>query len=567
MWGGAGVAFATAQPASDSSRDVVVLPTITVNERRDALPPEQWLYADIAGFEILSSGSAANTQRFLRDFLLLRSAIDAVMPGLQRGAEQEPGIVVLCDRDGDFARFLPESQQADAYRTNHWHFNDGRRSAIVINIGLPAIEIDGGALGPPPGVPFPTLGPAGIGDEGADPDTAVDEQLTLEVDAFRTFRQGYFRQLFRRQTGAVRVPWLEEGLVQVLGAIDFNKRSITIGRIGDGFGGPRTGDFGELLRSRGLMPMAEFFAEEGTTPSALWSAQAYAFTHMCLYGRGKRFQESFARLAQTAMAGPVTEAQVESLFGLTYAQLGREVRGYIDFTDHRYERFAAAKGEQLPEPALVPLQDASDAVAGRLVGTVLALAGKDEEARRVMVAPVTRQAEDPRLLAALGAFEQDRGNTGRAQRLLMAAVDAKVDRADAYVRLATAQLAVLTSTGETSYALARLAPTIAVLEAACRYAPPSAPVYAGLAAAWLRCADAPPAGALGLVNDGVMRFPQDATLLLRAAELNVRHGDPADARELIAFGRRTLQSAAARDVLETLARHLTPAAADHLRGR
>ena len=557
MWGGVGLVWVTAQPTSSVDDDVVLLPTVTVDEKRDAPPPEEWLYAEVPSLEILSSGSAFDTQRFLRDFLLLRSVIDAVMPGLQGGAASEPGVVILCDREGDFRRFLPADQAAEVYRVNQLFFNEGSRSAMVINIGMPAIEIDGSGLGPAPGVPFPTLAPSDGGDEGEDPELAVDQALTLEVDAFRTFRQGYFRHLFRNKTGAVRVPWLEEGLVQVLGSIDFNKRSITIGRIGDGFGGPRTGDFGELLRNRGLMPMDAFFAEDDATPSAIWSAQAYAFTHMCLYGRGKRYQEAFGRLAQAAMRAPVSNAEIETFFGMNLYALGRELRGYIEFTDHRYERFAAAKGESLPEPVPVGLRAAADAESGRVVGTVLALAGKDEEARRVMLAPITRQAEDARLLATFGAFEQEGGNTANAQRFLMAAVAAKVDRADAYLRVAAAQMAVLTTHSETAFSLNRLAPTIAVLESACRYAPPTARVYAALASVWLRCEDSPPRGALGLVNDGVMRFPHDATLLLRAAELNVRFGTAEDARELIAFGRRTLKSSAsALAALEALDQRL-----------
>ena len=35
---------------------------------------------------------------------------------------------------------------------------------------------------------------------------------------------------------------------------------------------------------------------------------------------------------------------------MNYKKMGLELRGYLDFTDHKYMQFAAKKGQSLPDP-------------------------------------------------------------------------------------------------------------------------------------------------------------------------------------------------------------------------
>ena len=48
----------------------VELPVFEVTDRRVLPPPESWRYASIPGFEVLSSVSARETTRFVKDFFL-----------------------------------------------------------------------------------------------------------------------------------------------------------------------------------------------------------------------------------------------------------------------------------------------------------------------------------------------------------------------------------------------------------------------------------------------------------------------------------------------------------------
>jgi hypothetical protein len=536
-WMGAVIGSVLAGKAAETVDELVELPTVTINEVREEFPPEKWLYAAVPGFEVLSSLSERETQRVLRDFARLRQAVDAAMPGLQSDVAGANGVLVLCGRNGDFARFLPPALASERFRLNHQMLPLGDGFAIVVDHLASRIDIDGAPLSGVSPLGAPTTG----GGDGSEADFGGETTAGLEVEPLRAVYTSYFRQLIRRRGGST-APWFEEGLVRLLGAIDYNARTVTVGRIGDGFGGQSPDDFREVLNARGLMPMSDFFSHTPHGADVIWSAQAYAFVHMCLYGSGKRHQAGFAQLVEEAMRRPVTDDVLRRTLGMDGKALGRELRTYLDFANYRYERFKATQGHSLPEPEPAQVRTATDAESGRLVGLVLIAADQRETGRRVMLGPVRRGQTDARLLGTLGVVEVAAGDRVQGKSWLAAAVAQGVDQSEPYLALARLQWAELDA-GErrTKRPLVELAPTIAVLESAIRQAPARAEVFAELAAMWLRCADAPPPGAVGVVNAGVMQFPQNELLLVRAALLNARHGDPDEARELVDYGLRTVR--------------------------
>src|SRR5688572_23558088 len=210
--------------------------------------------------------------------------------------------------------------------------------------------------------------------------------------------------------------------------------------IGDGFGGEKTGDFNRLLHRRGLLPMAELLADPPRRRGTFWNAQAYAFVHMCLYGRNQKYQRPFLRFVTRLDREPLSEALFKECFNMDYKKMALELRGYIGFTDHKYMQFAAKKGQSLPDPPPFELRDAPDAVVGRIKGEVLRMGGHGNEAHNALIAPYIRGERDPRLLAALGLDEKRAGNDDRARKFLEAASNARVDRARAYLELARLRL-------------------------------------------------------------------------------------------------------------------------------
>ena len=179
-----------------SSPPVVELPVFEVKDSRVLPPPESWKYAEIPGFEILSRISERETKRFVRDFLLLQEVIEVIMPGLTRGHVAVPTALILCGGRGKgFDEFLPAEQSDERYGTNSLFFRDPERAAIVIDFALSELRVDA--------------------------DTVED------ADPYRAFYIEYFRFLIRRQLNAPPPPWFEEGLVQLFGAVDFSRKSIT----------------------------------------------------------------------------------------------------------------------------------------------------------------------------------------------------------------------------------------------------------------------------------------------------------------------------------------------------
>jgi hypothetical protein len=536
--------------AETNPAQVFELPKLTIEGAPDYPLPEDWLYAELAGFEVLSSLSARETSRLLKNFQLLRLAVEVALPELQPSPGGPPAVLVICGRGGDFRRFLPANQADDSYRTDHLLLETGARRALVINAALARLDLDGMSDSPPA-----TTAPP-FEDDADDPGTGTEIGATVETNPYQALRRAYFRQRLRGHTGGARLPWLEEGLVQLCAAIEYRPDLIVLGQVGDSGGGERPGAFNTVLRQRALVPMAEFFAGDKAGSDLIWSAQAYAFVHYFLHGGDSHRREQFARFVAAAAGGPVTEEMTRRHLGLDYRQLGLELRAHVDFTAYRHTEFRARRGGGLPRPPAITVQPAKDADAGRLVGEVLLLGGHPVQARWVLQAAVSRGESDPRLLATAGRALVETGEPAGGFKVLERAVAARVDRSDAYLLLARQRQSALPPPPAGGWPATVLAPVTEPLEAACRQAPPDAEVFTLLADWWLRCADAPTRETLGRLNAGVLQFPRHAGLVVRAAELNRRHGDPAEAREIVRYGLATFTQPAVRAALEAVARQL-----------
>ena len=481
---------------------IVELPKFEVVDSRLLPQPEKWHYAEIPGFEILSSISERETKRFVRDFLLLQQVIDIIMPGLRGSQVAVPTSLVLTGRGKGFDRFMPVDRGDDVYRTNSLFFDDPERAAIVVDFALAELQLE--------------------------------DNTTIESDPYRGFYREYFRFMIRRQIGHRPPAWFEEGLVQLFASIDFTKKWINFAMVGDGFGGERTGDFNRMLAQRAIIPFRELFADPPTQRGTFWDAEAYAFVHMCLYGRGQRYQNPFLQFLKRLDTDPASEALFQECFKMDYKKMQLELRGYVDFTDHKYMQFTAKKGQSLPEPPPVTLRDATEAESGRIVGEVLRFGGHGDDAHLALIAPYVRGDRDPRLLAALGLDERLAGHDERAQKFLEAAAKAKVNRARAYLELAQLRYTAAEAkpgAGE-KFSPAQVDAVLHPLDVARSQPPPMAAVYGLMAETWRKSAAAPSRAQFDLVLEGVKRFPRQPAVLLQAVLLAAERGFPQDAYAL-----------------------------------
>ncbi|MBI4626601.1 MAG: hypothetical protein HY736_25705 [Verrucomicrobia bacterium] len=519
-----------ATPLEPPVGPVIELPKFEVTDSRLLPPPENWRYAAIPGFEVLSNISERETKRFMQDFLLLQEAVNVIMPALRGGGVSVPTSLILAGRGDGFNRFVPADRGDDRYRTNSLFFDDPERGAIVVDFALAEL--------------------------------LLEDNTTQESDPYRSFYKEYFRFLIRRMSGQKPPAWFEEGLVQLFSSIDFTKKWINFAQVGDGFGGERTGDFNTLLVQRALMSFPELFSEQrGQSRSTFWSAQAYAFVHMCLYGRGQIYQKPFVQFLTRIGNEPPTEEIFVECFKKDYKKMLLELRGYIGFTDYKSLRYTAKKGQALPEPPPVTLRPANEAEVGRIVGETLRLGGHGEKAHLALIAPYIRGERDPALLAALGLDERMAKHDERAQKFLEAAAKGGVVRPRAYLELARLRLAggPAGNTGdEKRLEAGQVAHVLEPLLLAHRQPPPMAEVYELIATVWMRSEKPPTREDLTVINQGVNHFSRRPTLLWRAATLNLRHGDPEIAREIVTYALRVLPPSVPRMAFEQLAAELPP---------
>jgi hypothetical protein len=182
-----------------------------------------------------------------------------------------------------------------------------------------------------------------------------------------------------------------------------------------------------------------------------------------------------------------------------------------------------------------------------------------------MLAPYARGEMDGPLLASLGLIEQTRGETARARKFLEAAAKMNVVRPRAYLELARLRFAE----AQRASAGAEPAPltadqTKAVLQPllTARTQPPPLPeVYELMADVWLHSAATPGKPDLGAINQGVLLFQRRPLLLLHAAELNGKYGDPAEARTMAEFGVKLSRTPEARQAFTDVLASLPPAQA------
>ncbi|MSU48490.1 MAG: hypothetical protein EXS37_05250 [Opitutus sp.] len=514
--------------AAEPAAPVIELPRFVVTELRELPPPESWRYAEIPGLEILSQASEAHTRRFARNFLRLQQVTEIVWPAITRGAPPLPAVLVLCDGGSAFESFRPTKPGPESIETTSLLLHENERTAIVVDVVREKSDVRLSAAG------------AAVEPASTDAEVAGSGGFMTENDPYREFYLQYFRLTIRRGAGTV-APWLEEGLVQLLASIDFSKDYIAIGRLRDGAGGQRADEFNLQLSHRPLLPLEEMFARErpGSAAASAYSAQCYAFVHLCLYGKKARHRPALLKLVERAASAPVTEPTFKECFGLSFEQMATELRAYVSFTAHEYVEFRADKGSPgLEEPPALRLHEATQAEIGRIKGETFQLGGHADRARTALIAPYVRNEYDPRLLAALGLDERRRGQDERARKLFEAAARDRAHYPRAYLELARIRFAGA-RTGAAANAPLSREQAISILQpllTATRQSPPLPEVYELIAEVWAISARAPSPEELAVLYEGAQRFPRRLRLVYLTAALALRHGTADTARALIVHG-------------------------------
>lgn len=561
-----------AEGSPPAAGPVVELPKFVVTDSRELPPIESWRYAQIQGFEILSNASDKATQGLLNDFEKFKLALSIVLPVPNRN--QVPVSLILCGRGGKFDAFVPAGKdRADAGRASLF-LRSREQTAIVIDLEASILNV--------------------LSTETDDPAAGVDSSRVV-VDHNKQLYREYVRYLLT--SGEQRLPaWFEEGMAQIVMAMKSDRKTIIFGEVenpneitaaaamtaqmnaaasaADADAAALPGapvedrDFNAALQHKALVPMSKFFAVTHDAPEAMnplgnntWAKQAYAFVHLCLYGKGGRYQKAFATFLARATKEPVTEAMFKEAFKIGYKDMQLELSSYIDFTVYSHQEINF-KGEGLPLPPAVVLRDATLAEIGRIKGEALVLAGHQDTAHTEFIAPYIRGQNDPQLLASLGLSEHAGGQDDRARKFLEAAIAAKVVRPRAYLELARLRYAEgLAHPGGEGGKLSgdQTSAVLAPLLTAQTQPPPMFEIPELLAEAWVHSAVKPRREDVAVLIEAVRQFPARLRLLFQTAGLCAEAGENDKALQMVEFGLKIAPDAKTRAPFEEMKSRLSAA--------
>jgi len=544
--------------------EVVALPRYEVSETRIYPELERWKYGQIPGFEVLSTASERNTRYFTREFSRLQQVLTVLWPTMRQSVPEVPVLIILCGKGNEFDAFRPVEERKEPSAKNTLFKQNKESAAIVVDFAATELftgDIRLSDVAMKEAAPEVDVVQSPNVDNGA-AQSAQDQSVVrlgvTRADPFRSFRAEYIRYLLGNSAGSRLPVWFKEGLLRLFMNIDYTKKVIEVGRIGD-VDGPKDEDFNIALSERGIIPFAEMFKGEPAKDSALnrydWSMQCYAFVHYGLFGEKRSHAPALLRFLETSSREGVSEDLFKSCFGMDYKGAELALRGYVGYTNHSYAEFKARDGVVFVDQPDIALREATDAEVGRVKGETLRLCGLLEDARGFQIAPYVRGARDPNLLAVLGLTELEAQQPARARKFLEAAVKGNTTRARAYVELAglraDAMLAQARGKGLTRAQVSEVLPLLVKA----RGLPPLLPeIYETAANTWLAADDSPTREDYNLVLQGALLFPRNLGLVYRSALLAAKAGFYKDARLLVEHGERWTPTGAGRERFSQLRR-------------
>ncbi len=303
-------------------------------------------------------------------------------------------------------------------------------------------------------------------------------------------------------------------------------------------------------------------------PIKFWQAQAALFVRWGIEPNQARRAAFFKFVERSALSG-ASETLFVECFGFDYAAAQAQLASYLAQAVRRTVTFRPAKPAKF---APLVLRNASDGQIARIKGDMERLevpyvkaispdlAPKYlEQARRTLKRGYDRGERDSRLLAVLGLCECEAGDDVAAREYLEAAVQIGPVRPRANYELARLRLAEFKTRPEGRNGGLSVTQTADVLRPlfAARADQPALPeVYELIAETWFHSSATPTRAHLAVLHEGVKLFPRRIALVLRGAELNLKHGFHAEAAMFVDVAARVADSDTTRERIAILQRQL-----------
>lgn len=589
------VLVALAAPAALAAADsaaleqVVRLPEFRVFEQQPLPPRESWDYVRVGNIEVLSNASARTTREFTRDLVRFQNMLQVTAPTMLIRAEQ-PVMIVLCGKDGQYDRFIRGAGEAARRVRNVSFVRDVEIASIIVDYENKTVTV--------PGADVFASGPNGELRPVAATTLAGDRPARTMAEFSRQY------VLLSLSEMKPRLPaWAAEGLATVYGAIEYGDKWIEIGsprlfarQIEErmvtpdiepqlsalqnraGSGGPQgSTEYGTgvmpatvyaIERPQSLLTMEQLFAvgyessiRGGTAPDSAfagyqWRQQCAAFVHLCLYGANGKFRSAFIKFASQTSTEPPTDAFFKECFGIDYRAMALRIRSHWTDLDFKGMRIESTDGKSLVGSSEQPvIRPATDAEIGRIKGETLRLTGQEEPARKEFVTAYLRGERDLQLLASLGLMARQRRDETRAHTYLEAvgAATTSVPRPRAYLELARLRAATMQKDHEVPrYNREAVAALLTPLFRAQRLPQQLSLIYREIARVWAHSAVPPDREHLAAIEHGARLFPYDADLATDLAELLAAHGHRVDAQPHVRRALKFTRDSALRARLEKI---------------
>lgn len=548
--------------AAPGEEKPVALPPFIVEEASRGPP---WRYTEAMGYEILSRCTDTVTRRVVEAHHQLHELLAEILPPQFQVTMSVPRALILYDEELQpaasqevIARMIRSSPPPvdDGFPAAPGRLNITRAGTTQRYRFLPNLRLwdhDGMAI-------FMIV-------RGDDIDA---DRLALTQD--------YVAFMLKSRLPALP-PWFVQGVLALHEEVSYGGGRLTLGPMA-WISPPHTDRLKKDPKSApGVLPLADFLAsrlpvlpaDSGIEPLKAWQAQALLFVRWGLDPAGGARRAAFWRFAERSAIEGVSEELFRDCFDLDYETAQAQLNAYLPSAVRRTIQFRPKRVPPLPPLAL---RNASDGQLARIKGDWERLeisyvqsispdlAGKYlEQARRTLKRGYDRGERDPRLLAVLGLCESDAGNDAGAREFLEAGMRLGPMRPRALYELARLRLAEFRASPagrDGRLSVPQLADVLRPLFVARTEAPPLPEVYELIAAAWA-AADATPTRAhLAVLDEGARFFPRRSDLLLRAAELYLKHGYHDLAATFIAAGERGANDEATRERVAVLQRQLGP---------
>jgi hypothetical protein len=306
---------------------------------------------------------------------------------------------------------------------------------------------------------------------------------------------------------------------------------------------------------RPLLPVQELLVPSISANRAeiyrrVWESEAELFVRWAFSDRIENGRKHLMQFAEAAAAQPVTEDLFKSCFGIGYSDARDALSDFLPVAVRKDQQvgFAGKPADTGP----VELREATPEEIHRIKGEWarrtlrVVQSGYPEamplyvsEARHLLQGSYDRGERDPQLVASLGLFRLDIGETKGGRRLLEENPAAVAARPLASLELAKLRMndALEKPRGEDGMLSDEQARTVfAETSEALGKQPPLEAAYVLAARVNKHLRRDPTNGERALLNEGARLFPRNAQIVMECISWDLRANDPSSARRLIDLG-------------------------------